>query len=115
MSTRQKKSADYWKGVIEDFLKSQKSQKEYAQENKISRATLWSWSKQLGIPLHQRKRRPKVDKDPPLKFTDVQILGRIKVPSSLKIEIIFPQGHTLKLETEGAWEEAGTFIKALVR
>ena len=86
MSVRQRKSPEYWKEVIEDFLKSGKTQKEYTTENKISRAAIWSWSKQLGIPLNQRKRLPKVDKvdkDPPLKFTDVQILGRVKVPSSL--------------------------------
>lgn len=115
MSIRQKKSAEYWKAVIEDFLKSQKSQKEYTQENKISRAALWSWSKQLGIPLNQRKKRLKIEEELPLKFTDIEILGKVKVPSSLKIEMIFPQGHTLKLETSGTWEEAGTFIKALVR
>lgn len=123
MVERQRKSAEYWKEIIEDFLKSGVSQKEYEQEHKICRATLLAWSKRLCIPLNQRK-KPfkfkikkdfKIEKEPPLLFRDVQILGRAKMSSpSLKIEIIFPQGHTLKLETEGTWEQAGTFIKALV-
>jgi hypothetical protein len=44
----------------------------------------------------------------------VHPIEKTQIPS-LKIEIIFPQGHTLKFETEGRLEEAGTFIKALVR
>lgn len=114
MSKKQRKSAEYWKETIEDFLKSRKSQKDYTQENNISRAALWAWSKQLGIPLSQRKRRPKVEEKPLISFIDVQPMGRAKASSSLKIEIIFSQGHTLKLETEGTWEEAGTFIKAVL-
>lgn len=115
MSPRQRKPVEYWKEVIEDFLKSGKSQKQYSQDNKISRATLWMWSNHFGISLNRRgKTSPKVDKDLPLTFTDVQILGRPKVSPLLKIEIIFSQGHTLKLEIEESWKEAGTFIKALV-
>jgi hypothetical protein len=115
MVERKKRSAEYWKEVVEDFLKSGKSQKEYVQEKKMSRVTLLAWSKRLNIPLSQRKKSLKVDRELPLTFTDVQVLGRIKAPSpSLKIEVIFPQGHILKLETERTWEEAGTFIKALM-
>ncbi len=115
MRIRQRQSAEYWKEVIEDFLKSSKNQKEYTEENKISRATLWSWSKQLGIPLNQRKRCSEIEKDSLLSFVEVQPIEKTQRPSSLKMEIIFPQGHTLKLEIEGRWEDAGTFIKTLVR
>lgn len=114
MSKRQRKSAEHWKETLEDFLKSRKNQKEYTQQHNISRAALWAWSKQLGIPLSQRKRRPKVEEKPLISFIDVQPMGRAKASSSLKIEITFSQGHTLKLETEGTWEEAGTFIKAVL-
>jgi hypothetical protein len=114
MSKRQRKNAEYWKRTIEDFLKSQKSQKEYTQENNISRVALWTWSKQLGIPLSQRKRSSKTETKPVLSFIDVQPVGRAERSSFLKIEIIFPQGHTLKIETEGRWEEVGTFIKAVL-
>jgi hypothetical protein len=114
MSSRERKPAEYWKEVIEDFLKSGKSQKEYVQEKKMSRVTLLAWSKRLNIPLSQVRKSPKVDKKLPLTFSEVQILGRAKVSSSLKIEVIFPQGHILKVETEGTWEEAGTFIKSVM-
>jgi hypothetical protein len=30
------------------------------------------------------------------------------------MEISFSQGHTLKLETDGSWEETGAFIRALM-
>lgn len=113
MITRQRKSAEYWKEVIEDFLKSGKAQTEYAREHKINRVTLLAWSKRLGLPLSQKK-ATKIDKELPLTFTDIQVLGKAKKSSPLKIEILFPQGHILKLETEGTWEEAGAFIKAMV-
>lgn len=115
MVIRRRQSAEYWKEVIEDFLKSGMIQKDYAREKKICRATLLAWSKRLGISLSQRGKMPKIDKEPALTFTNVQVLGKIKVASpSLKIEIFFPQGHTLKLETEGGWEQVGVFIKAVV-
>ena len=110
MSSRERKPTEYWKEVIEDFLKSGKTQKEYALEHKISRVTLLKWSKRLGMPLGRRKRSFKVGKEVPLTFTDIQVFGRAKVSSSLKIEVIFPQGHILKIETEGTWEEAGSFV-----
>ena len=58
MIARKRRSAEYWKEVLEDFLKSGKSQKEYAQEKKISRVTLLAWSKKLGIPLSGKKQEP---------------------------------------------------------
>jgi hypothetical protein len=115
MVARQRQSAGYWKEVIEDFLKSGLSQQRYEQEHKICRATLRAWSKKLEIPINQRKRSPKVSEEPSLSFIEVCPIERARPPSSLlKVEIMFPQGHSLKFETEGAWEQAGSFIKALV-
>lgn len=116
MVVRQRRSAEYWKEVIEDFLKSGMLQKDYAKEHNICRATLSAWSRRLGIPLSSR-RGFKSEKEPPLEmsFIDIEPLGRAKMCSSaLKIEISFPHGHTLKLESDGTWEEAGAFIRALV-
>ena len=116
MTNSKRRSAEGWKEIIEDFLKSGLLQKDYAREHKICRATLSTWGKRLGIPLNTRGRYPKLDKVSvlPMSFIDIEPLGRIKMPSSLKIEILFPQGHTLKLETEGSWEDAGVFIRTLV-
>lgn len=115
MDRSEQRSADYWKAVIEDFLKSKKSQKEYTNENKISRAALWSWSKQLGIPLNRKKKHEKDagEESPALSFVEVQPISRTSVCSS--IEVIFPQGHILKLAAEGTWEEVGIFIKTMMR
>lgn len=116
MTNSKRRSAEDWKEIINDFLKSGMHQKDYARDRNICRATLSTWGKRLGIPLNTRGRYPKLDKVSalPLSFIDIEPLGRIKVPSALKIEIVFPQGHTLKLETKGSWEEAGTFIRSLV-
>ena len=116
MIKRERRSAECWKEVIKDFLKSGLSQQKYEQKHKICRATLRAWSKRLGIPLSQWKRSSKVVKEPPLSFIEVTPLGSAKPsPPLLKLEIIFPQGHSFKLETEGTWEQAGSFIKALMR
>jgi hypothetical protein len=110
------RSAEYWKEVIRDFLKSGLSQQKYEQKHKICRVTLRAWSKRLGIPISQRRRTPKVGEEPSLSFIEVCPIEKGRPFSSLlKLEITFPQGHSLKLETEGAWDQAGSFIKALVR
>lgn len=111
-----RRSAEEWKEIIEDFLKSGMNQKDYAREHELSRATLSAWGKRLGIPLSTRGRQLKVDKEfcPPLSFIAMEPLKTMGGPSSLKMEIIFPQGHILKLETAGGWEDTGTFIRALV-
>jgi hypothetical protein len=115
MVVKQKRSAEYWKEVIEDFLKSGMLQKEYVKKHNISRATFSAWSRRLGIPLSGQRRNFKSEKEPlPISFIDIEPMGRAKMPSSLKIEISFPQGHTLKLAAEGTWEEVGTLIKAMM-
>ncbi|MBY0501953.1 MAG: hypothetical protein K2P93_08155 [Alphaproteobacteria bacterium] len=116
MIKRQRRSAECWKEVIEDFLKSGLSQQKYEQKHKICRATLRLWSKRLGIPLSQLKRSCKVVKEPPLSFIEVTPLGNANSSTPLlKLEVIFPQGHSFKLETKGTWEQAGSFIKSLMR
>lgn len=117
MLKNERRSAEEWQEIIEDFLKSGMLQKDYAREHKISRATLSAWGKRLGIPLSTRGRQLKVDKEfcPPLSFIDIEPLKGMEAPPCLKMELIFPQGHILKLETVAGWEGAGIFIRALVR
>jgi hypothetical protein len=111
-----RRSAEEWKAIIEDFLKSGMLQKDYAGEHELSRATLSAWGKRLGIPLSTRGRQIKVDKEfsPSMSFIDIEPLRTIGIPSALKMEIIFPQGHILKLETASGWESVGAFIRDLV-
>lgn len=119
MVIRQRRSAEFWQEVVEDFLKSGMLQKEYAQEHNLCRATLSVWVRRLRVPLEQHEEGSESGRDKessfPLSFIDVEPLGRMKISPSLKMEISFPQGHRLKIEADGSWEEAGTFVKALVR
>jgi transposase-like protein len=119
MVARQRRPAEFWQEVVEDFLKSGLLQKEYAQEHNICRATLSAWIRRLRVPLGQNEENSEVEGKEgcslPLSFIDVESLGRMKISPSLKMEISFPQGHRLKIEADGGWEEAGVFVKALVR
>ncbi|MBA3814693.1 MAG: hypothetical protein H0X26_09500 [Alphaproteobacteria bacterium] len=116
MTKSKRRSAENWKEIIDDFLKSGMLQKDYARDHKICRATLSTWGKRLGIPLNTRGGCSNLEKVSalPMSFIDIEPLRRIKETSALKIEIVFTQGHTLKLETEGSWEETGTLIRSLV-
>jgi hypothetical protein len=115
MADRPRKSEEYWKEVIKDFLLSGLSQENYTRKHKICRATLLAWSKRLEIPLGGQGKSPQVHKKPSLSFIEVKPSENfMAVASSLKVEIYFSQGHKLKLETEGDWSKAGVFIKTLM-
>ena len=115
MADRSRKSEDYWKEVIKDFLLSGLSQENYTRKHKICRATLLAWSKRLEIPLGGRKKCPQAQKEPPLSFIEVKPSGNFMAgASSLKVEIYFSQGHKLKFETGGDWAKAGLFVKTLM-
>ena len=75
MVGRQRHDAEYWKRIIQDFLVSEMSQKDYVEEQKICRATLSAWGKRLGIPLSQRGRSPQNEEESSLSFIEVQPLG----------------------------------------
>ena len=60
--------------MIEDFLRSNKSQEKYVQEHNICRATLLVWSRRLDISLSDRVRYPKAEKGPPLPMSFIDIL-----------------------------------------
>ena len=119
MVARQRRSTEFWQEVVEDFLKSGMLQKDYAQEHSICRATLSSWVRRLRSPLEQHEKSVEIEGKEecslPLSFIDVEPLRGVRIAPSLKMEISFPQGHKLKIEADGGWEEAGTFVKALVR
>lgn len=115
MADRSRKSEDYWKEVIKDFLLSGLSQEEYAREHKLCRATLLAWSKRLEIPLGRRRKSPQVHKEASVSFIEVNPSENfMAIPFSLKVEIYFPQGHKLKFETGGDWSKAGLFVKTLM-
>lgn len=115
MVERPRKSEEYWKEVIKDFFLSGLSQENYARKHKICRPTLLAWSKRLGIPLGRQGKSPQVHKKPSLSFIEVKSSENfMAIASSLKVEIYFPQGHKLKLETEGDWSKVGIFIKTLM-
>lgn len=114
MARKPRKSAEQWKEVIKDFLASGWSQQKYVREHNICRETLSVWSKRLGIPLSQQRKAP-TSQEGLLSFIEINSSESFKsVSPSLKVEILFPQGHTLKLETQGTFAEAGLFIKTLV-
>lgn len=119
MVARQRRPAEFWQEVVEDFLKSGMLQKEYAREHNICRATLSAWIRRLRIPLGQNEGNSEVDGKEgcslPLSFIDVKPLRGVRITPSLKMEISFPQGHRLKIEADAGWGEAGAFVKALVR
>lgn len=119
MVGRQRRSAEFWQEVVEDFLKSGRLQREYAREHNLCRATLSAWIRRLRVSLGQQEENSETqereESSLPLSFIDVEPLRGVRLPPSLKMEISFPQGHRLKIEADGGWEEVGTFVKALVR
>jgi hypothetical protein len=59
---------------------------------------------------------PGIETEPFLSFIEVEPLRREALPNpSLKVELRFPQGHRLKLETEGDWGGVGELLKSLMR
>ena len=119
MKKREIKSAEYWEQTIQDFLRSGLTQKAFCQGRGICRHTLAEWSKRLDIPVSSRKRPEKGVESTPLTFLEVSpSFGRLPpaVPStgtSVKCELSFPQGHTLKLEVGATWEQVELFLKNL--
>jgi hypothetical protein len=122
MKEKPRKPAEYWQAVIKDFLGSGLTQKAYAQEHNICRATLLTWGKRLGIPLRQRgdtssknQGIPTLQKESQLSFIEVNTSQLFAAPSSVvKCEVAFSQGTTLKLEAVATWEQIGCFIKTLM-
>jgi hypothetical protein len=94
----------------------------------MSKASLYSWSRRLGIPLKNRenltdtdqarkddKQRNFANEDSPFSFIE------LKVPPSdfsasfpLKLELLLTQGRRLKIETASTWEGVVSMIKTLV-
>lgn len=115
MAEKTRKSAEYWKEVINDFLLSGLSQEKYVQKHKICRATLLAWSKRLEVPLSKGRKLSQVQKESLLSFIEIKPSESfMTATSSLKVEIYFPQGHKLKFEAEGDWSKAGIFVKTLM-
>lgn len=117
-----------WKKTLEDFAASGSGVSKYCQERRISRASLYKWSKQLDISIRNQRSLTKayqVDKN------DVQASStgeeeafsfiELKVPLSnasasfpLKMELLLTQERKLRIETSSTWEQVVGMIKTLV-
>ena len=124
MKKRGQKGAEHWERVIQEFLGSGISQKDFIEKHGLCRATLWDWSKRLGIALSNRRRTPKIKEsakikkpEAPLTFLEVKpskAFSLLSSPSAIKCELSFPQGPTLKIESGATWEQVGQLLKTLV-
>jgi hypothetical protein len=118
----------HWKGILEDFTGSNYGVGKYCQDRKISKASLYKWSKQLAIPLKNHgslAKAPQADRD----GTQISSIGEeeafsfieLKVPPSnasvsfpLKLELLLTQERKIKIEAPSTWEQVAGMIKTLV-
>jgi len=119
----------YWARILDDFKESNSGITQYCHEHNVSKASLYKWSKQLGIPL---KKQHATNEVLPLNKEDAQSNATDKAPFSfielnisppaaspslsvpVKFEFLFPQQRCLKIEATSSWEELTGMIKALV-
>lgn len=116
MPQRREDRTQYWQQVLEDFLASGLKKEEYAKQHKISRASLYKWSKCLGISLEQSGKNFSSEQESPLTFVEMK-----ELPSSsyvpqvpLKLEVCGRRGMTVKVELTAGWEQVAGLVKALV-
>ena len=118
MIKKQWRSAEDWKEIIEEFLKSGASQKVFTEKHGLCRATLADWSKKLGIPLSNRRRSLKKQKEQTsLTFLEIDAPQPFVSPpfaSVMKWEVSWPQGPTLKVEGGGTWEQSSILLKTFM-
>ena len=114
MSARQDRT-QYWQQTLAHFLASGLSQVAYTKQYKISKASLYKWSKRLAIPLRSGKAASCVEQDQPLSFIEVRsslcAASVSQVP--LKLELLRAGSPTIKAEMTLGWEEAASLLKAL--
>lgn len=110
-----KRSAEYWQEVMKDFMNSGKRANVYIREHNLCHGTFYEWRKRLGLSVG-RKQDSTHEELPPFSFIEVTSSKALEGPSSLiRCEVAFSQGHTLKLEMQATCEQAGNFLKTLMR
>lgn len=119
----------HWARILDDFRESNSGVTQYCQEHKVSKASLYKWSQQLGIPLKQQYpinevcpvdkeglQSNAIDKDPfsfiELNVTPPTISPSLPIP--VKFELLLSQQRCLKIEATSKWEDLAGMIKALV-
>lgn len=119
----------YWTRILDDFRESNSGITQYCQEHKVSKASLYKWSQQLGIPLKKQyaiNELRQIDKEDvqsnatdkaPFSFIELNV-SPPAVSSSLsvpvKFELLFSRQRCLKIEATSRWEDLVGMIKALV-
>jgi hypothetical protein len=118
----------HWRSVLEDFAASDFRVGQYCQERKMSKASLYSWSRRLGIPLKNRENLTDTDQarrddkqgnfaneDSPFSFIELKIPpSNTSISFPLKLELFLAQEHRLKIEVPSTWEQMVGMIKTLV-
>jgi hypothetical protein len=118
----------HWKGILEDFVGSNYGVGKYCQDRKISKASLYKWSKQLAIPIknqHSLTTTHRTDgnsaQTSPIREKEAFSFIELKVSPSntsisfpLKLELLLAQEHRLKIEVPSTWEQVVGMIKTLV-
>jgi hypothetical protein len=119
---------EYWKRVIEDYVASGIGQKLYCQEHKVSKASLYKWSRQLGISLSKQsrtfqnqqtdrndKQTNTDDKEVPISFIELNVLSHQQdSPLPLKLELLLTHDRKVRIETAAGWESVVVLVKTLV-
>src|SRR4051812_16321553 len=109
-----KRSAEYWQEGIKDFTNSGKRASVYIREHNLCRGTFYEWKKRLGLSIDHKQ---DLIHEEPLPFSFIEIASSKPLEESvplIKCEIVFLQGHTLKLEMQATCEQAGNFLKILM-
>jgi hypothetical protein len=118
----------HWKGILEDFTGSNYGVGKYCQDRKISKASLYKWSKQLAISLKNQRsltKTSRIDRNSvqtsPIGEEEAFSFIELKIPPSnasvsfpLKLELLLTQERKLKIELPSTWEQAIGMIKTLV-
>lgn len=117
----------HWKGILEDFTGSNYRVGKYCQDRKISKASLYKWSKQLAIPLKNQRSLTKTSRidrngvqtspigEEAFSFIELKIPpSNASVSFPLKLELLLAQERKLKIEIPSTWEQAVGMIKTLV-
>lgn len=119
----------YWTRILDDFRESNSGITQYCQEHKVSKASLYKWSQQLGIPLKKQyaiNELRQIDKEDvqsnatdkaPFSFIELNVSPPAVSPSlsvPVKFELLFSRQRCLKIEATSRWEDLVGMIKALV-
>lgn len=120
--------AQYWRSIIEDYTASGINQELYCRERKVSKASLYSWSRRLGISLRRqglRSQMPQINEDIPhanfvdreeaFSFIELEIpQQRLSTTTLVKLELSLPANRKVKIEAAVGWENITNLIKALL-